>query len=87
MFDIDVRLWNQDSTKLTLSIIPGDPADLSLRKVEEQVLIPKIMRERAKAEKCVDEVKGKVLNYVITHIIPSNKLFVQHFLTAVATRV
>jgi hypothetical protein len=31
---------------------------LSLRKVEEQVLIPKIMRERAKTEKCVAEVKG-----------------------------
>jgi hypothetical protein len=29
-----------------------------LRKIEEQVLIPKIMRDRAKAEKCVAEVKG-----------------------------
>ncbi|XP_059475652.1 COX assembly mitochondrial protein homolog [Neocloeon triangulifer] len=36
----------------------GDPDDLSLRKVEQQVLIPKIMRERAKTEKCVAEVKA-----------------------------
>ncbi|XP_065354085.1 COX assembly mitochondrial protein homolog [Cloeon dipterum] len=36
----------------------GDPEDKSLRKVEEQVLIPKIMRERAKVEKCTDEVKA-----------------------------
>lgn len=35
----------------------GDPDDKSLRKVEKEVLIPKIMRERAKTEKCVDLVK------------------------------
>lgn len=35
----------------------GDPDDKSLRKVEKEVMIPKIMRDRAKAEKCVDEVK------------------------------
>ena len=34
----------------------GDPNDRSLRKVEKEVLIPKLMRERAKAEKCVPEV-------------------------------
>jgi COX assembly mitochondrial protein 1 len=49
-------------TKSYFTLFTGDPSDLSLRKVEEQVLIPKIMRERAKAEKCVDEVKGKILN-------------------------
>uniref|UniRef100_A0AAG5CV96 COX assembly mitochondrial protein n=1 Tax=Anopheles atroparvus TaxID=41427 RepID=A0AAG5CV96_ANOAO len=36
----------------------GDPDDRRLRKVEVEVLIPKIMRERAKTEKCVAEVKA-----------------------------
>ncbi|XP_058056932.1 COX assembly mitochondrial protein homolog [Anopheles bellator] len=36
----------------------GDPDDRRLRKVELEVLIPKIMRERAKAEKCTTEVKA-----------------------------
>ncbi|XP_014479387.1 PREDICTED: COX assembly mitochondrial protein homolog [Dinoponera quadriceps] len=35
----------------------GDPNDRSLRKVEKDILIPKIIRDRTKAEKCVDEVK------------------------------
>lgn len=35
----------------------GDPNDRRLRKVEREVLIPKIMRERAKTEKCIPEVK------------------------------
>ncbi|KAF6208586.1 hypothetical protein GE061_017044 [Apolygus lucorum] len=34
----------------------GDPNDRSLRKVEVEVLIPKKMREKAKAEKCTSEV-------------------------------
>lgn len=34
----------------------GDPDDRSLRIVEKEVLIPKIMRERAKKEKCKAEV-------------------------------
>lgn len=29
-----------------------------MRKVEKEVLIPKIMRDRAKKEKCVEEVKA-----------------------------
>ncbi|EDO63607.1 COX assembly mitochondrial protein homolog [Anopheles arabiensis] len=36
----------------------GDPEDRRLRKVELEVLIPKIMRERAKTEKCIPEVKA-----------------------------
>ncbi|XP_077274394.1 COX assembly mitochondrial protein homolog [Temnothorax americanus] len=35
----------------------GDPNDRSLRKVEKDVLVPKLMRERTKSEKCVNEVK------------------------------
>ncbi|XP_017890345.1 COX assembly mitochondrial protein homolog [Ceratina calcarata] len=35
----------------------GDPDDKSLRKVEKDVLIPQIMRDRAKTEKCVQEVE------------------------------
>ncbi|XP_072765042.1 COX assembly mitochondrial protein homolog [Anoplolepis gracilipes] len=35
----------------------GDPDDKSLRKVEKDVLIPKLMRDRTKTEKCVNEVK------------------------------
>jgi hypothetical protein len=37
----------------------GDPLDRSLRNVEIEVMIPKKMREKAKEEKCSDEVKGK----------------------------
>ena len=39
-------------------IFIGDPDDRSLRKVEKAVLIPQIMRDRGKAEKCVAEVKA-----------------------------
>ncbi|KAG7196690.1 hypothetical protein KM043_016022 [Ampulex compressa] len=35
----------------------GDPDDLFLRKVEKDVMIPKIVRERSRLEKCVAEVK------------------------------
>ncbi|KAL4709046.1 hypothetical protein ACJJTC_005907 [Scirpophaga incertulas] len=35
----------------------GDPNDRSLRKVEIEVLIPKLMREKAKTEKCPKIVK------------------------------
>ncbi|EDW90239.1 COX assembly mitochondrial protein homolog [Drosophila yakuba] len=34
----------------------GDPNDTRLRKVEREVLIPKIMRDRAKSEFCSKEV-------------------------------
>jgi len=30
----------------------GDPADVTLRRVEVEVLIPKIMRDRARTDKC-----------------------------------
>lgn len=36
----------------------GNPDDKSLRRVEIEVLIPKVMRERANEEKCVQEVKA-----------------------------
>lgn len=36
--------------------LTGDPDDRSLRIVEKEVLIPKIMREKAKKEKCAPEV-------------------------------
>ncbi|XP_050544400.1 COX assembly mitochondrial protein homolog [Daktulosphaira vitifoliae] len=32
----------------------GDPDDYNLRKIEENVLIPKVVRERAKYEKCAE---------------------------------
>lgn len=35
----------------------GDPNDKSLRKVELEVMIPKKMRDIAKVEKCIEEVK------------------------------
>ncbi|XP_044760017.1 COX assembly mitochondrial protein homolog [Coccinella septempunctata] len=35
----------------------GDPNDRFLRKVEVEVLIPQKMRDKAKAEKCSEEVK------------------------------
>ncbi|CAL7946998.1 unnamed protein product [Xylocopa violacea] len=34
----------------------GDPDDKSLRKVEKDVLIPQIMRDKAREQKCVAEV-------------------------------
>ncbi|EDW03699.1 COX assembly mitochondrial protein homolog [Drosophila grimshawi] len=34
----------------------GDPNDTKLRNVEREVLIPKIMRDRAKVEHCAKEV-------------------------------
>ncbi|KDR24039.1 COX assembly mitochondrial protein homolog [Zootermopsis nevadensis] len=36
----------------------GDPLDRSLRNVEVEVLIPKKMREKAKDDKCAEEVKA-----------------------------
>lgn len=41
---------------LTQFHFPGDPNDNTLRKVESEILIPKIMRDRAKSEKCIPEV-------------------------------
>ncbi|XP_050347413.1 COX assembly mitochondrial protein homolog [Nymphalis io] len=35
----------------------GDPDDRSLRKVETEVVIPKLIREKAKTEKCIPEVE------------------------------
>ncbi|KZC14875.1 PREDICTED: COX assembly mitochondrial protein homolog [Dufourea novaeangliae] len=35
----------------------GDPNDYSLRKVEEDVLIPQKMRDKAREQKCVKEVE------------------------------
>ncbi|CAM1306305.1 CMC1 (predicted) [Pycnogonum litorale] len=35
----------------------GDPNDRSLRNVEREILIPQRMRDRARIEKCCDEVK------------------------------
>ncbi|XP_059052589.1 COX assembly mitochondrial protein homolog [Achroia grisella] len=35
----------------------GNPEDRTLRKVEIEVMIPKLMREKAKIEKCPSEVK------------------------------
>lgn len=39
-------------------VITGDPDDKTLRKVESEILIPKIMRDRAKAEKCIPQVQA-----------------------------
>lgn len=35
----------------------GDPDDKTLRKVEVEVVIPKLMRELAKTEKCPEQVR------------------------------
>lgn len=40
------------------NVFLGDPNDRSLRRVEREVLIPKIMREKAKAEQCNPVVKA-----------------------------
>lgn len=44
------------TTKKILFFFKGDPNDKSLRRVEKEVLIPKVMREKAKIEKCFEEV-------------------------------
>ncbi|XP_063972819.1 COX assembly mitochondrial protein homolog [Diachasmimorpha longicaudata] len=36
----------------------GDPDDKSLRKLEKQVVIPQKVRDKARTEKCVEEVKA-----------------------------
>ncbi|ODM95191.1 COX assembly mitochondrial protein [Orchesella cincta] len=36
----------------------GDPDDLRLRKVEKEIMIPMKMREKAKVEKCPEEVQA-----------------------------
>ncbi|XP_015126920.1 COX assembly mitochondrial protein homolog [Diachasma alloeum] len=36
----------------------GDPDDRSLRKLEKQVLIPQKVRDKARTEKCTEEVKA-----------------------------
>lgn len=43
-------------------VFSGDPDDQSLRNVEKEVLIPMKMKEKAKLEKCVVEVRGR--NYI-----------------------
>lgn len=42
-------------------IFLGDPDDFSLRKIEQNVVIPKIVRERAKYEKCFEQNKGRLI--------------------------
>lgn len=37
--------------------LSGDPEDKFLRKVEREVLVPQKIRDKAKAEKCAEEVK------------------------------
>lgn len=44
-----------DEIKLNFFFV-GDPEDRTLRKVEKEVMVPKVMRERAKVEKCFEEV-------------------------------
>jgi COX assembly protein 1 len=46
-----------------LNMFAGDPLDRSLRKVEIDILIPKIMRDKARDEKCSEEVSGKSHGY------------------------
>lgn len=45
------------SWSIWLFCVTGDPEDKTLRKVEIEVVIPKVMREKAKVEKCVKEVQ------------------------------
>lgn len=44
--------------QIKFSIFLGDPDNNTLRVVEREILIPKIMRDRAKKEKCVEEVRA-----------------------------
>lgn len=46
-------------------VIAGDPSDKTLRKVEREVVIPKLMKERAK-ELCHEEVKGRFHRFTYT---------------------
>jgi hypothetical protein len=45
---------------LNVLFLAGDPEDQTLRRVEREIVIPKIMRDKAKLS-CVDEVAGIVL--------------------------
>jgi len=49
---------NYGKQRLICNLTLGDPEDKSLRRVEKEVLIPKVMREKAKVENCLEEVKA-----------------------------
>lgn len=53
-----LRDWCDFDHLPIVKFVIGDPDDSRLRKVEMDVLIPKKMREKAKAEKCKLEVTG-----------------------------
>lgn len=44
---------------------PGDPSDRTLRKVEIEVMIPKLVRERSKIFKCSELKKGMLYTFII----------------------
>lgn len=69
-------------------IISGDPNDRTLRRVEKDVLVPKLMRERTKTEKCVNEVKGNVNYLIYTKTPPYNNygFFLQNFTSVVSNQ-
>lgn len=48
---------------MIVNIFLGDPDDYSLRKIEQNVVITKIVREKAKYEKCAEQNKS-ILNLV-----------------------
>jgi len=51
----------------------GDPDDRTLRIVEKEVLIPKIMRDKAKTSKCLPEVQE------FTKCCSENKLLMAYY--------
>lgn len=51
-----LKIFKKFSNICIFREIPGDPEDKSLRRVEKEVCIPKVMREKAKVEKCFEEV-------------------------------
>jgi len=58
-----VQLQHTFFKKKMFNMFLGDPLDRSLRKVEIDILIPKKMREKARDEKCSEEVNGKSHKY------------------------
>jgi len=50
----------QKSRRIACVVNVGDPLDRTLRKVEKEVVIPKMMTAKAK-ELCHKEVRGKML--------------------------
>lgn len=72
--------WRSSWWFICASCLPASPEEMHLRHVEVDVLIPKLMREKAK-ERCVEKVEGvfvcaTILSFVCTFFCMWKFLFI-----------